>query len=240
MRDWRLLCDAGLLCALTWTALRRKNAAPGQRSSEKGWHGSAPEPTGQEYKGRREGRIQRDMHAGWVREAWPLQQVSIMCQGSPGTLKADIPDGLRQLARVLRKDSGVFTGGKCGGDRILRWHMVSQIVTDGVPYFSPYPSGGAALPDAYTRAFGPHTDLPDRDTAVVLLQGDCQTPPETLPHFLHTVAAEIEHGVSRYGINDGGIGWAFMTYPAKPLLSSASPGVSQYPDRRTVLKGVSQ
>lgn len=157
MRDWRLLCDAGLLCALTWTALRRKNAAPGQRSSEKGWHGSAPEPTGQEYKGRREGRIQRDMHAGWVREAWPLQQVSIMCQGSPGTLKADIPDGLRQLARVLRKDSGVFTGGKCGGDRILRWHMVSQIVTDGVPYFSPYPSGGAALPDAYTRAFGPHT-----------------------------------------------------------------------------------
>lgn len=240
MRDWRLLCDAGLLCAIAWTALRRKNVAPWHPPSGRSGDDHAPDSVIQAVSSRSDTVRQRDMHAGWVREAWPLQQVSVMCQGSPGTLKTDIPDGLRQLARVLRKDDGVFTGGRCSGDSLLRWHMVSQIVTDGVPYFSPYPSGGAALPDAYTRAFGPYIALPDRDAVVILLQGDCHTPPETLPHFLHAVAAEIENGVSRYGINDGGTGWAFMTYPAKPLLSSASPGGSQYPDRRPVLKGVNQ
>ncbi|WP_157179228.1 hypothetical protein, partial [Pantoea ananatis] len=42
---------------------------------------------------------QRDVHSGWLQEAWPLQQVSILCWGSPGTLQREIPDGLRQLAR---------------------------------------------------------------------------------------------------------------------------------------------
>lgn len=166
----------------------------------------------------------RDVHSGWLQDMWPLQQVSIMCWGSPGTLQRDIPDGLRQLARFLRKEKGTTTGGKLGGDGVLRWHMESDITADSPSFFGPDSFGGAAQPGAYTQVFGPHMPMPDRELVVVLLQGTYQTAPETLPHFLRSVAEQIEKGIVQYGVNDGYTGWAFITYPsrhARPLQSAS-------------------
>lgn len=166
----------------------------------------------------------RDVHSGWLQDMWPLQQVSIMCWGSPGTLQRDIPDGLRQLARFLRKEKGTTTGGKLGGDGVLRWHMESDITADSPSFFGPDSFGGAAQPGAYTQVFGPHMPMPDRELVVVLLQWTHQTAPETLPHFLRSVAEHIEKGIVQYGVNDGYTGWAFITYPsrhARPLQSAS-------------------
>lgn len=166
----------------------------------------------------------RDVHSGWLQDMWPLQQVSIMCWGSPGTLQRDIPDGLRQLARFLRKEKGTTTGGKLGGDGVLRWHMESDITTDSPSFFGTDSFGGTAQPGAYTQVFGPHMPMPDRELVVVLLQGTHQTAPETLPHFLRSVAEQIEKGIVQYGVNDGYTGWAFITCPsrhARPLQSAS-------------------
>ncbi|ASN18241.1 hypothetical protein B7764_24225 (plasmid) [Pantoea ananatis] len=167
----------------------------------------------------------RDVHSGWLQDMWPLQQVSIMCWGSPGTLQRDIPDGLRQLARFLRKEKGTTTGGKLGGDGVLRWHMESDITADSPSFFGPDSFGGAAQPGAYTQVFGPHMPMPDRELVVVLLQGTHQTAPETLPHFLRSVAEQIEKGIVQYGVNDGYTGWAFITYPSRHARPLQSAGV---------------
>ncbi|OWY74810.1 hypothetical protein [Pantoea sp. AMG 501] len=172
---------------------------------------------------------QRDVHSGWLQEAWPLQQVSILCWGSPGTLQREIPDGLRQLARSLRKERGTFTGGKLGKEGVLRWQMESDITADSPSFFGPDSFGGRAQPGAYTQVFGPYMPMPDREAVVVLLQGTHHTAPETLPHFLRSVAEQIEKGILQYGVNDGYTGWAFISYPSKKARSSHQAGT--YDDR---------
>lgn len=174
---------------------------------------------------------QRDVHSGWLQEAWPLHQVSIMCWGSPGTLLRDIPDGLRQLSRALRREDGTYTGGRCGGDSVLRWQMTSLITPDGPSFFGPDSFGGLAQPDAYTRVFGPHMPMPDRELVVLLLQGTRHTAPETLPHFIHKAAEQIEKGITLYGVNDGRTGWAFIIHPSKNI---HDPRPASAEDDRTI------
>ncbi|MEJ1269005.1 hypothetical protein WDV93_25015 [Pantoea ananatis] len=61
---------------------------------------------------------------------------------SPGTLLRDIPDGLRQLSRALRREDGTYTGGRCGGDSVLRWQMTSLITPDGPSFLGLTRSAG--------------------------------------------------------------------------------------------------
>ncbi len=94
--------------------------------------------------------------------------------GLAGTLQREIPDGLRQLARSLRRKEGHLRAGNWAkrGFYAGRWSLIYR--RQPLIFWSRRFRGQSAA-GAYTQVFGPYMPMPDREAVVVLLQGTHHT-----------------------------------------------------------------